>query len=273
MAAIYEFWKRKCVTSVRRRLGLSHPRKNPFAFLDAQQAALGNVHPLDLAAAIDIRKIDRQDFFFIQIGAHDGSGYGDPLTDSIRRHQLRGLLVEPQLEQFRALKAAYADQPQLRFAQAAIAASDGTVPLYKIRPGFWVAHKFPRGLATQISSLNKEQIRKTVALFGGKELSLREDDYLTMETVPALTLKSLLKEYSIAEHIDLLQIDSEGFDYEVLKMVDWRDSPPAMVHYETAHLTEADRIAAWMMLRGIGYNLYATNIYNTLAIKRGSAAG
>lgn len=48
-------------------------------------------------------------FFFRQIGANDGV-LGDPLHDSVLRHKLTGLLVEPLPNLCERLKANYAGQ-------------------------------------------------------------------------------------------------------------------------------------------------------------------
>ena len=241
-------------------------RFGSYAFLDARQGELGGVGPLDLEAVIRAYIIAAPDFAFVQIGAHEGDE-GDPLAACIRNCGLRGVLVEPQPEPFAKLCANYADQPQLRFERAAIGPADGTAPFYRVDPAFWAKHGMPEGIDSQISSLSRKQIRFHVALFGGKALAAREDEYLIVEEIPAMTLATLLARHRLAQP-DLLQIDTEGFDFEIIKMVDWA-KPPAMIHYETVHLSVADRKAAWALLRANGYRLYATNSYNTLAIQSG----
>ena len=261
-------WLGRSLRGVARRI---EPRQvDLMGFLDARQEALGGVAPLDLAAVIRAHCAGNSRFFFVQIGAHDGAST-DPLAECIRAMRLSGLLVEPQEREFRRLAEVYADQPQLRFERAAVAHEDGVATLYKVKLSFWTEHGFPPGIASQISSLNPNQIRRHVELFGGAKLAAREADYLERETVPALTLRSLLARHAI-ERIDLLQIDAEGFDFEIVKMIDWRDPPP-MIHFETIHLPVADRLAAWRLLRDNGYALFATNSHNTLAIGRGSTSG
>lgn len=70
-----------------------------------------------------------EDFFFIEIGAHDGLHF-DPIYPWIKKHHWRGLLVEPQPRIFKRLQANYQDEPQLLFENAAIYARDGEVSLY-----------------------------------------------------------------------------------------------------------------------------------------------
>ena len=238
-------------------------RFGTYAFLDAKQAELGGVARLELEGVVLAYARAKPDFTFVQIGAHEGKS-GDPLQNCVRALGLRGVLVEPQPGNFAALKANYADQPQLSFEQAVIADSDGTMRFYRVDPGFWKQHGLNPGSDSEISSLRPEQIRFHVKLFGGAALAEREEDYLRWDDLPALTVPSLLAKHNMPAP-DLIQIDAEGFDYEILKTIDWT-SPPPLVHFETVHLSVADRVAAWDLLRGKGYRLFATDSYNTLAI-------
>lgn len=244
-------------------------RFGSYAFLDARQAELGGVGPLDLEAVIRGYLAGGADFTFVQIGAHEGDA-GDPLAACIRAWGLRGVLVEPQPGPFARLCENYADQPQLAFERAVIAPVDGTAAFYRVDPAFWARHGLPEGIDSQISSLWREQIRFHVALFGGKALAARESEYLIADDVPALTLSSLLAKHQIARPT-LLQIDTEGFDFGVIKMIDWAQ-PPDLIHYETVHLPIPERKASWELLRAHGYRLFATNSYNTLAIRSGDSA-
>lgn len=239
-------------------------RFGSYAFLDARQGELGDVRPLDLAAILFAFAAAKPDFTFVQIGAHEGKE-GDPLRDCIRALVLRGVLVEPQPGPFAALRANYADQPQLSFEQAVIAEEDGTARFYRVDPQFWRRHGLNPGSDSEISSLKPEQIRFHVELFGGAKLAEREAEYLAWDDLPALTLATLLAKHGLPAP-DLVQIDAEGFDYDIVRMIDW-SRPPALVHYETVHLGEADRIACWNLLRAKGYRLHATDSYNTLAIR------
>lgn len=241
------------------------PKTFDWSFLDARQGELGGVPSLDLRAVLGAYRARGGAFFFVQVGAHNG-GSGDPLAQSIRRLGLDGILVEPQNLQFDELSRNYADQPKLILERAAIASRDGTATLYKVKPAFWLEQGFPAGADSEISSLKREQIRRHVEIFGGSALAERETEYLETEAVPALTLGSLLAKHSVT-HLDLLQIDTEGFDYEVLKMVDFATMPPALINFEVVHLRDEDKLAAWEMLRDHGYEIFASDIYNTLAIR------
>ena len=238
--------------------------KRLHAFLDAKQGVLGGIGPLDFEAVLRAYAASRRSLFFVQIGANNGSS-NDPMSKCIRAMRLKGIVVEPQAAVFSQLSESYADQPQLILERAAIAAADGKAKLYKVSADFWRKHKFPDGVQTQISSLNRSQIKLCVELFGDSKLAKMENEYLETEDVPALTLSSLIAKHNV-DKIELLQIDAEGFDYEILKMIDWAIIKPSIIQYETVNLPVEDRIKSWNLLRDQGYHLYASDMYNTIAL-------
>ncbi len=138
-----------------------------WAFLDVKQYELGGVVPVDFEAVLLAYLAGREDFFFVQIGAHEGQS-GDPLTDLVIARGLSGVLVEPQPEIFAKLRSNYAQHTQLQFEQAAIAPADGTVAFYRVDAEFWHRNGLNPGSESEISSLDAAQIRFHVELFGGK---------------------------------------------------------------------------------------------------------
>jgi len=73
-----------------------------------------------------------QNFFFIQIGAHDGRK-DDPIYELVQRNRWSGILVEPQPDVFQRLKENYAGFSGLAFEQAAIVAEGTCMPLYRVK--------------------------------------------------------------------------------------------------------------------------------------------
>ena len=66
------------------------------------------------------------------------------------------------------------------------------------------------------------------------------------------------------DKINLLQIDVEGFDYEVIKIFDISKSKPGMIVFESSHLSETDYRSC--------LNLLAENGYSTKKMGRNTAA-
>jgi hypothetical protein len=56
-------------------------------------------------------------------------------------------------------------------------------------------------------------------------------EVMLMETVPCVTLEELLTQHAV-DAVDLLQIDTEGYDAEILRMIDFDVCKPAIIHFE-----------------------------------------
>ncbi len=101
------------------------------------------MHPLDVV----IRRKLHPDFFFIQIGANDGK-QSDPIQGYVRYYQWNGILIEPVADYFAELKANYADCPNLKFVNAAIADHEGTLSIYRVNPLDPGIDKAKKGIAS-----------------------------------------------------------------------------------------------------------------------------
>ena len=62
---------------------------------------------------------------------------------------------------------------------------------------------------------------------------------IIQETVHCISLDNLLVEQNVPQ-IDLLQIDAEGYDYEIIKMIDFQKIKPSIIRYEHKHLSKQD---------------------------------
>jgi FkbM family methyltransferase len=194
---------------------------------------------------LDLVLRPRGEFFFVQLGANEG-GEGDPIYRLVRQYQLPGLLVEPQTTVFEKLKAAYRGMDQVRLANVAVARERGTMTLYKLNPKF--AHLYPHD-PSGIASLSRDHIAKHIR--GGEGIP----DLIIEETVQTVPLAELLEAHQI-NRIDLLQIDTEGFDFEILKMVDFRRFQPTLINLEHLHLSPEDRDACIRLLLNEGYMVH-----------------
>lgn len=190
----------------------------------------GPVDVLELAVHLLLAR--RQGFFFIQIGANDGVA-GDPLRRMILKYHLRGVLVEPNPTAFARLVANYRGETQLRFENVAIAPSQGTRALYfpAAKVDDDVLASFDRNVLTRRLKRNAE---------------IREIQ------VPTLPL-GLIIERSGEQEVDLLQIDTEGYDFEVLKMIDFNRWLPTIINFEHIHLTKDAYAQSIELLVSHGY--------------------
>jgi FkbM family methyltransferase len=201
-------------------------------------------------------------FFFLQVGAHNGvSNAYDVLRDYVMRFNLRGLLIEPQARVFRELQENYKEQPGIYFENAAIGHNNGRQKLYTINKNLdFLAY------ANEAASFDLSQVRKILekhlrheakqdVVRRVKELGLSVDDCIEPEIVETYTFESLLKKHGV-HRVDLLEIDTEGFDYEVIKMADLRKLSPTLINYEHEHLNHADKHQCWRDLKALSYRLF-----------------
>jgi len=179
------------------------------------------------------------DFFFVQIGAFDGLT-GDPLHDLIVRYDWAGVLVEPQTRPFEALRVTYSGRPRLSLRNVAIAERDEVRPFYRVADG----PNLP-DWAVQLASFD----RATILRHGS---NLR--DKLVCEDVECLSFESLL---AGVDHVDLLQIDAEGYDANLIRLFDFNRWRPSIVQFEHKHLSLADHDAAIRHLVKHGYRVAA----------------
>jgi len=193
-----------------RRLGVERSYRPPALFKNPDW----NFAPLlNLVVASYLRV--RPDFTFLQIGAFDGI-VEDPIHPLVEQFGLRGLVVEPQASVLPTLQASYAAHPQVRVVNAAVADANETRDFYTTVGG-----------PTRKASFFKPQLVKH---------GIPDRD---IQSVPVrcVTIASLLREHGLA-HCDLLQIDAEGYDYQIIRSIDFRAVQPLIVRFEQVHLTD-----------------------------------
>ena len=95
-------------------------------------------------------------------------------------------------------------------------------------------------------------------------------NYIDTLRVPTLSLETLVTKHKIGR-IDLLQVDTEGFDYEILKMLWATPLRPPIINFESAHLNRTDKLACAEMLKRDGYRYLNVGQFDTLAVRQADA--
>jgi FkbM family methyltransferase len=209
---------------------------------------------IDDVLAVLFAQADLERFVLVQIGANDGRR-NDHLARFIDAHRPRALLVEPQARPFRALQERYADEPRILLHHGAVAACSGERMLYRCRDDLVAAQdmSFLSGLASFDRAQLKSSLARHASLLGP---GVSPEQAIVGEPVAALGFSELLGRYGLAR-CDLLAIDTEGYDYEILRTIDFARIRPQVILYEHIHLGEADRRACWRLLDGEGYRCRA----------------
>ena len=166
------------------------------------------------------------------------------------------------------LKKNYLNISGLLFENVAIAPKSGDRTLFK------VAFSDARW-ATGLSSLRKANLEKAVAngyiekcaLAAGERLPKDPNLWISEETVMCFTLEEILKKNHISS-VDCLVIDTEGYDYEILKAVDIGEINPNLICYEHKHLSDSEQSELVSILEGFHYSVFS-NEGDTVAHRNG----
>ena len=166
----------------------------------------------------------------LQIGAFDGHAC-DPLLEILQDENVSAILMEPQKIPYERLVERYATNPRISLINAAVAKNDGVVKLY-----------VPDSDASPKASLIAQHHRR----FGSDAKEVREIE------VPSVSVDSLVNRFH-GERLHLLQVDTEGMDYQILKWFFDAGVEPDVLNFESLHLSKAERLASRQLLNASGY--------------------
>ena len=166
----------------------------------------------------------------LQIGAFDGHAC-DPLLEILQDESVSATLVEPQKIPYERLVARYGTNSRVSLINAAVAENDGVVKLY-----------VPGAADSPKASLLAQHHRR----FGSDTKEVRALE------VPSLSVGSLLKMFH-GERLHLLQVDTEGMDYQILKWFFDAGVEPDVLNFESLHLSKAERLASRRLLNARSY--------------------
>lgn len=185
---------------------------------------------------------------FVQVGSNDGIS-GDPLHEIVVHTRWTGVMVEPVPFLFEQLKANYLGQAdRITFSNTAIG-HDG-----ERRKTLFVIDSRHRGTVPdwyfQLNTFERS------VLYHHDIPNI--DDYISEIEVDVLSLDELLLRNRIVS-LDLLHIDTEGFDFEVLKTLDLSKAKPRIILIEYKHLSKETRIQLLHHLKSNGYRVLRCN--------------
>jgi FkbM family methyltransferase len=173
------------------------------------------------------------------IGANDGKSM-DPIYEFLSNSDVSGLVVEPLPDIFERLKDNYQHIDKIKCVNRAVHSSRKKMTIYRVDPALKDIPEWMHG----IGSFDPMHYKK----------SGTPKEYILEEEVNCSTFMDLLSEYDITK-IDLLKIDVEGYDYEVLKMIDFKKIKPEIIRYEHGSLSKTDKTSAERLLTINGYSI------------------
>lgn len=187
-----------------------------------------------------------QSFYFIQVGAWDGTGY-DFLYDFVKERNSAGIVIEPLPDYFEKLKENYSYNPSVIAVNKAVFHEKKEIELFRVDPAKtdglpdWAG-----GIASVDPAHHKKaQIPSSVII---------------TERVQADTLMSIIKEYYPYRVADLFQVDVEGYDFDVLKQLDFTFIKPGIIKFEYINLAAGQADEAVRLLKSKGYYCFYDDI-------------
>lgn len=181
-------------------------------------------------------------FNFIQVGANDGISF-DFLYDFVTKRNSQGVVIEPVKDYFNELDQNYKDYPNIIRINKAVHSSQEKVEINRISPK--AVGKYPDWVKG-IASLDAEHHKK---------VDIDSTDIIKEEVI-ADTLMNIIHQNLSNKKLDYFQIDTEGFDYEVVKMIDFECVKPDVLKYESIHLKNEERVDLEILLKNKGYYIF-----------------
>jgi len=234
---------------------LNHPRA--FDHIKSLSRKIGNSNGVHAAIQTLARKRENEDFALLQVGSNDGLS-NDPIREFIVANpHWKGILVEPipHLHARLVRNYAYLQRSGLTFVNGAVFSGESVLPMYRIRPDRLSSYG---AMADLIASFDRNHVVKHYS--GSPRI---EQDIETI-SVPCYSVKQLLALGGL-DHLDLLHVDIEGAEPEFFRSFPFKELRPALIIYESIHLSEQSRQAIEASLRSLGYGLTPDGM-DTIAI-------
>ena len=233
-----------------RRLWRQHP-----LFLTRSDAVF-TVHGLgeELFELFVLKHLERGAPYLFQVGANKGNARHD-LIDLIKSHELPGLLLEPQPDVFESLRRNYSDVPSIKVANIALSTQNEERQIYRISASASMYHRDSARFGDGIASFSEDHVWKYFQKWASEE-GKRQPRRKILEAIPVQcrTFSEIASCYSVRA-IDILMVDTEGFDFEILKLVNIDTYKPQLIKFEHRHLGP-DQVQAWNYLLDRGYELF-----------------
>lgn len=182
----------------------------------------------------------------VQVGSNDGVT-GDPLYKLITKHKKwTALFVEPVPLLVEKLKKNYNNDSRFIFENAAI--NDGSFQtFYSVSESVKDHINDLPSWYDQLGSFKKENITK--------HLNGILEPYIVESKIKGLTLGNLFEKHDV-KTIDIMHIDTEGYDWQVLSQLDFNIYQPKVILFEHKHLSESEKEASIHYLKRNNYIIH-----------------
>lgn len=218
------------------------------------------VPPISDAKAI-LKSYDllNENIKFIQVGSNDGVK-GDPLFQFVCSSNWSGILIEPVQYIFNELVSNYPSELNLIFENIAIDNEKGEKPFYRLKR---TTDETIVDWYDEVGSLKKDVVLKH------KKFIPELDSLMMEEQVKTDRLDSLVEKHKFYD-VNIIHIDTEGYDFEVLKMIPFEVlNSLSIILFEHKHLSRSDFKKCIFFLRKRGFIVRKdAGESDTIAIKK-----
>lgn len=180
----------------------------------------------------------------MEIGANDGEQH-DHLRPLILAGEWNGVMVEPVPYVFERLRENYGGVDRVALENSAITEENGE------RPFFHLAQVADSDESVPFWYHGLGSFSREATLSHASHIADIERRLVSTQ-VPCLTFESLLAKHGV-ESVDLVLIDTEGYDSQILRLIDLDLHRPHLIVYEHYHLDSPDRAATRERLQDAGY--------------------
>ena len=191
--------------------------------------------------------------FILQVGANDGF-VSDPIYKFVKKFNLKGLVIEPQKVPFEVLKQVYYKN-QITVVNYAIDKENSVRKLYKysFSDDRWASGKSSFNHDHLLRGIQNGSIERKAKKYNIK-LPENKNEWITFELVETMNFNSIFERHHI-EKVNVLIIDTEGFDYEIIKMFDFSFNKPELIIFENTHIPKDEYFQCKEMLDNLGYQI------------------
>ena len=160
-------------------------------------------------------------FSFLQVGANDGV-MNDPIYqfNMDNKSVISGFVLEPLPDIYDKLVKNYQSCPNITAFNLAIHETETEMVLHRVKPALAaLVPEFARGVA----SFDADHWEKTTIVPNA--------GYMEQVKVKCMSFANFIKSNGI-DSLDLLLIDTEGYDYQILMSIDFTLIKPRMIRFE-----------------------------------------
>lgn len=181
----------------------------------------------------------------LQIGANDGMR-ADPVFRFISEYQLDAYLLEPVPTTFELLRKNYAAFPNAKLFCVALSEATGSLEMFV--PSERLLAKDPK-----VSGLCSANRKLLISELNGQGHTGADNEVRPI-VVPTYSASDFLADQDI-DQIDIIQIDTEGYDWRILSQFDLDSLGTSLVNMEFFHLTPDEQRSCLTRFGSLGFKI------------------